>query len=59
MDKEQEKEQPQPEPGEEEQAAPQPIDSSDLDTALDELDRQDAFMFGRPRGTKRKVEKDW
>jgi Ca-activated chloride channel family protein len=48
--------QPQPKPGEQQ---PQPIEGGDLDAALDELDRQDAFMFGRPRGAGRKVEKDW
>ncbi|MFO7567547.1 MAG: tetratricopeptide repeat protein [Enhygromyxa sp.] len=37
----------------------QPIEGGDLDSALEELDRQDAFMFGRPRGARRKVEKDW
>jgi Ca-activated chloride channel family protein len=47
---------PQPEPSEQQA---QPIESGDLDAALDELDRQDAFMFGRPRGNRRKVEKDW
>ncbi len=49
--------QPQPQPGDEQQA--QAIESGELDAALDELDRQDAFMFGRPRGSGRKVEKDW
>jgi Ca-activated chloride channel family protein len=48
--------QPQPKPSE---PQAQPIESGDLDAALDELDRQDAFMFGRPRGNRRKVEKDW
>jgi Ca-activated chloride channel family protein len=52
------KQQPQPQPKPEEQQA-QPIEAGDLDAALDELDRQDAFMFGRPRGNRRKVEKDW
>ena len=52
--------QPEQQPGEEEQQAqPQPIEAGELDSALDELDRQDAFMFGRPRGQGRKVEKDW
>lgn len=50
--------QPPPKPGEEQQQA-QPIEAGDLDAALDELDRQDAFMFGRPRGSRRPVEKDW
>jgi Ca-activated chloride channel homolog len=54
-----EQEQPEPEPGEDQEAPAQPIDSGDLDSALDELDRQDAFMFGRPRGSNREVEKDW
>jgi Ca-activated chloride channel family protein len=49
--------QPPPKPGEEQQA--QPIESGDLDAALEELDRRDAFMFGRPRGNRRPVEKDW
>jgi Ca-activated chloride channel homolog len=48
----------QAKPGEQ-QAQPQAIEGSDLDATLDELDRQDAFMFGRPRGQGRKVEKDW
>ena len=56
---EQEQEQPEPEPGEEQQPEAQPIERGDLDSALEELDRQDAFMFGRPRGAGRKVEKDW
>jgi Ca-activated chloride channel family protein len=55
---EQEQQQPQPQPEPKEQQA-QPIEAGDLDAALDELDRQDAFMFGRPRGNRRKVEKDW
>jgi Ca-activated chloride channel family protein len=42
-----------------EQQQAQPVEGGDLDAALDELDRQDAFMFGRPRGAGRKVEKDW
>jgi len=54
---EQKQEQPPPKPSEQQQA--QPIESSDLDAALDELDRRDAFMFGRPRGNRRPVEKDW
>jgi Ca-activated chloride channel family protein len=53
-----EQEQPQQQPQPSEPQA-QPIESGDLDAALDELDRQDAFMFGRPRGNRRKVEKDW
>jgi Ca-activated chloride channel family protein len=53
----QEQQQQQPQPGEQQQA--QPIESGDLDAALEELDRQDAFMFGRPRGSRRPVEKDW
>jgi Ca-activated chloride channel homolog len=48
--------QPEPKPGD---PQPQPIEGGDLDAALEELDRQDAFMFGRPRGANRKVEKDW
>ena len=51
-------EQPQPQPSEQQQQG-QPVEGGDLDAALDELDRQDAFMFGRPRGAGRKVEKDW
>ena len=60
-DEQQQQEQPQPEPGEEQEqeAQPQPIEAGELDAALDELDRQDAFMFGRPRGQQRKVDKDW
>jgi Ca-activated chloride channel family protein len=59
-EQEQEKQdQPQPEQGEQQEQQAQPIEGGDLDTALDELDRQDAFMFGRPRGAGRKVEKDW
>jgi Ca-activated chloride channel family protein len=50
-------EQPPPQPKQEPQA--QPIESSDIDAALDELDRRDSFMFGRPRGSRRPVEKDW
>jgi Ca-activated chloride channel homolog len=46
-----------PQPGEDQQA--KAIEGGDLESALDELDRQDAFMFGRPRGAGRKVEKDW
>ncbi len=56
-EQEQPQEQPPPKPGEEQEA--QPIESGDLDAALEELDRQDAFMFGRPRGSRRPVEKDW
>lgn len=41
------------------QAQAKPVESGDIDAALDELDRQDAFMFGRPRGRQREVEKDW
>ena len=42
-----------------EQVQAQPIEGGDLDAALEELDRQDAFMFGRGRGSNKKVEKDW
>jgi Ca-activated chloride channel family protein len=56
-EQEQQQNQPPPKPGEEQQA--QPIESGDLDAALEELDRRDAFMFGRPRGSRRPVEKDW
>ncbi|PRP96295.1 tetratricopeptide repeat protein [Enhygromyxa salina] len=59
QEQEQEQQQPEPEPGEQQEAQPQPIESGDLDSALDELDRRDAFMFGRPRGSNREVEKDW
>jgi Ca-activated chloride channel family protein len=53
----QQQQQQQPKPSQEQQA--QPIESGDLDSALEELDRQDAFMFGRPRGNRRPVEQDW
>ncbi len=53
----QQQQQQQPQPSQEQQA--QPIEQGDLDAALEELDRQDAFMFGRPRGERRKVEHDW
>jgi Ca-activated chloride channel homolog len=46
----------QPDPQE---ASAQAIDGADVDAALEELDRQDTFMFGRPRGSRRPVEKDW
>lgn len=50
---------PQPEQQQQQQQQAQPIEAGDLDAALDELDREDAFLFGRPRGQRRKVEKDW
>jgi Ca-activated chloride channel family protein len=36
-----------------------PIEKGDLDDALEQLDRQDQFMLGRPRGNRRPVTKDW
>ena len=41
------------------QTQPKPVEAGDLDAALEELDRQDAFMFGRPRPNRKPVEKDW
>jgi Ca-activated chloride channel family protein len=55
--KQEQPQQQQPKPGEEQQA--QPIEAGDLDAALEELDRGDQFMFGRARGSRRPVEKDW
>jgi Ca-activated chloride channel family protein len=48
-----------PEEPKEQEAQPKPIDSGDLDAALEQLDRQDEFMLGRPRASQRPVEKDW
>ena len=58
---EDEQDQPEGEQDQNEQDQPEmsPVESADLDAALDELDREDAFMFGRPRGGRGKVEKDW
>ena len=47
-----------PEPSDQ-QAQAQAAEADEIDAALEELDRQDAFMFGRPRNTGRKVDKDW
>ena len=46
------------EPGESSPSAV-PIDRADIDRALEELDREDPFVFGRPSGRRRKVKKDW
>lgn len=56
---EQNKDQQPPEPKDQQEAPAKPIDSGDLDAALEQLDRQDEFMLGRPRGSRRPVEKDW
>ena len=42
-----------------ENAPPTPIERANLDKALEELDRADAFKFGVPRTSRRPVEKDW
>ncbi|MFV8752074.1 hypothetical protein ACNOYE_16125 [Nannocystaceae bacterium ST9] len=57
--KQDQEKQDQQEPAEPEQAEAKPIETGDLDAALEQLDRQDEFMLGRPRGSRRPVEKDW
>ncbi|TPV95812.1 MAG: hypothetical protein B7733_07990 [Myxococcales bacterium FL481] len=36
-----------------------PIEQLDLDRALEQLDEEDQFLFGQPRGRNVPVEKDW
>jgi Ca-activated chloride channel family protein len=49
---------PQPQEGEAE-SQPGKIQRADIGDALDELDTQDNFMLGRPKGRPKKVTKDW
>jgi Ca-activated chloride channel family protein len=56
--KQDQQQQPPAEP-KEQPAQAKPIESGDLDAALEQLDRQDQFLLGRPRGSRRPVEKDW
>ncbi len=51
--------QPQPQDEQEQPVEAKPIEKGDLDDALEQLDRQDQFMLGRPRGNRRPVTKDW
>lgn len=41
------------------QQAPSAPAKSNLDRALEDLDREDPFMFGMPRGRRRRVKEDW
>ncbi|MEE9382068.1 MAG: hypothetical protein V3V08_01470 [Nannocystaceae bacterium] len=41
------------------EAAPAAIDELDIDKALEQLDNEDNFLLGGPRGGPVKVEKDW
>ncbi len=61
QDEQKQDEQKQDEQKQDEQkpAPPKQIDQGDFDAALEQLDRQDEFMLGRPRGRPRPVEKDW
>ena len=59
QDQQDQQDQKDQQPQQPEEAPAKPIETGDLDAALEQLDRQDEFMLGRPRGNRRPVEKDW
>lgn len=47
------------EPNQDKQPPPAAPAKSNLDRALEDLDREDPFMFGMPRGRRHRVKEDW
>lgn len=60
-DAKQDQQEPPPEPPQDQDAqqAPAAPAKSNLDRALEDLDREDPFMFGMPKGRRRRVKEDW